>query len=449
MSLAGRLRSTITVGRAPELVALEGALDKAMAGQGGTIVLTGEAGVGKTRLVVEAGGLARARGIPVLVGAATIVGRSTAFAPLAQALRSNLRWRDLPLEPLAPYAAGLHQLIPEWPSSSMAHDMTAAQQRLLAFEACLQLILHIAGDRGALLTLEDLQWLDPESLDAISHLTPALATAPVLLVGSVRSGENLAVEEVVHTLEARGEASVMRIGKLDAGGVAELAQSALGHAVPEELIDPLVARGGWIPLYIEELLESHVERGNLRLHGDRLVWSGGAAAPLPRTVRAGAAGKLARLSAEGLQTVSAGAVLGRLDTEAISAMTGLVENQVQAGLKESVAVGLLDLEEGSLSFRHVLVTEAVLDSMLPDERKRLSLRAANALSTLEGTEEERAAHLLAGGEGSAAALLLLNSGRSKLQRQTPATAEASLRAALAATGESELRAECQSALVEA
>jgi len=449
MSLPGRLRSSITVGRGAELGSLEGALDRATAGQGGTIFLTGEAGVGKTRLIVEAGRLARAREIPVLLGAATIVGRSTAFAPLVQALRSNLRWRDLPVEPLAPYAAGLHQLIPEWPSSSSAHDMTPAQRRLLAFEACLQLVLHIAGDRGVLLALEDLQWLDPESLDAISHLTPALATAPVLLVGSVRTGENMAVEDVVHSLAARGEAGVMRIGKLDAGGVAELARSALGHAVPEELIDQLVARGGGIPLYVEELLESHVECGNLRLERDRLVWSGGAVGPVPRTMRAGVEGKIARLSGVGLQTVNAGAVLGRLETGAISAMTGLLENQVQAGLEESVAVGLLDLEEGNLSFRHVLVTEAVLDSMLPDERKRLSLRAADALATLEGSEEERAAHLLAGGEGAAAARLLLKSARAKLQRQTPATAEASLRTALAATGEPELRAECQSALVEA
>ena len=449
MAIWGRLRSSVIAGRRAELAALEEAIDQARAGRGGALMLTGAAGVGKTRLLGEATRLAGVRDIPVLAGTGTALGRSTAFAPLTQALRSHLRWRDFPIQAMTPFGPGLRRLIPEWPDPVLANDMTAAQHRLLAFEALLQLLLHIAGDRGALLVLEDLHWFDAESLDALNHLTPALKTAPLLLLGSVRTGENPALEEVVGAMEARSEAQVMHIEKLDRQGVRELAQSALQQAdLPEELINQIDSRSDGIPLYVEELLELHLERGNLRVDGGRLVWSGGASSMLPKSLRTRVAGRLGRLSAVGLATINACAIAGRLDSRTITRITGIGGLELEACFKECVAAGLLDLDEGTLAFRHVLVNESVRDALLPEERRRLCLRAADALSYDDGTQEERATLLAAGGEGGAAARLLLESGLAKLRLQAPATAEVSLRAALSTTNEPAIRVQCESALVE-
>src|ERR1700680_2830377 len=150
------------VGRGAWLGFLSELCSRLPRGRGGTAVVFGEAGVGKSRLVREAAATARAHGQVVLTGRAVQTGNHIAFRPLTEALLAAFRATGPPALPeLAPFRAALGRLVPEWhPASGMDHDPSA----VLVGEGLLRLLRAVGGSSGCVLVVEDLHWADPDTL---------------------------------------------------------------------------------------------------------------------------------------------------------------------------------------------------------------------------------------------------------------------------------------------
>lgn len=154
------------VGREPELIRLADLLDRAESGTGGFAVITGEAGIGKTRLVTEWAALARRRGFVVLVGRAIEGGGS--LRPIAQALMEAVRdGRLLDSVPLRPFRPALNRVLPGFATDETA-DFVIDPTVVLG-EGVLRLLQSVGGS-GAVLLLEDLHWADPDTVALLDYL---------------------------------------------------------------------------------------------------------------------------------------------------------------------------------------------------------------------------------------------------------------------------------------
>src|SRR6185503_3741887 len=150
---AALARAAVVVGRDAELDRLRQAVANARAGRAACVVLSGEGGIGKTRLLDEAAAIAGRAGVAVLAGRAPIA-TPAAFSVITDALRSWLRSHPA-TDPMAPYDRGLGLVLPEWPMAAPPGDLDAGQRRLLALEGVVHLLRHVVAAEGAAALLAD------------------------------------------------------------------------------------------------------------------------------------------------------------------------------------------------------------------------------------------------------------------------------------------------------
>jgi DNA-binding CsgD family transcriptional regulator/tetratricopeptide (TPR) repeat protein len=433
----GGMRQTlcpVLVGREEELQVLLDALDRAAEGHGGTFVVAGEAGVGKSRLVREVSRRAHSRGLPVLAGRAVAGSVPVAFRPLAEALLGELRRRgQLDLPELGPFRPALGRLVPEWRPREPVPDVGSP---VVVGEGLLRLLGALAGERGCVLVLEDLHWADPESLAVLEYLADNIADERIVCVGSLRTDEEGSGHEMVGTLVARRAAQVVGLSRLDEEATIRLAQACLGTtALPAAVEAFLGTRAEGLPFLVEELLAGLVgagvlvERDGQWSTTDRLGWR------VPPNFADAVSRRLDGLSASTRGVLHAAAVLGRrFDWSLLPVVTGLDDAEVVAALRRAVNAQLLVATADGFRFRHALTRDAVLGDMLPPERTSIAGRALAAVEQahpgVPGAWCELAAELAeVAGEPRQAAGLLLEAGRRAMGTGALATAEATLQRA--------------------
>jgi DNA-binding CsgD family transcriptional regulator/type II secretory pathway predicted ATPase ExeA len=423
-------RSPIVVGRKQELDALREAIDQLASGRGTSLVLVGEAGSGKTRLLREAASEAARRHLPTLAGGASPGMASPAFGVLASTLRPFLRRWTPPEDELRPFGPGLKVVLPEWPVPDGGTAFSSDQLHLLALEGAFRLLDAAAGEQGIVVTLDDLHASDPETLAFVHHASTSIRDVPIALISAIRVHEDRRALEMAETLERSGAASVIEVGALDASGVEDLLEQLLGSDPPADLVETVVARTHGIPLLVEELVDAFVAAGTLGRDGGGVAWDVRAAVPVPKTTVGFVAARLKRLSTASRSIAHATALAGRSDPALLSSLTGLSENEVSQALRDCVDAGLLEADGDRVWFRHPLIAEATLEDLLPPERKLMHARAAEALAGLPDQQPdllaERAFHLEQMGERDAAARLLVTSATTDMARHTLATAEEAL-----------------------
>ena len=236
------------VGRDGETRHLQDALAAAEAGRGGTVILTGEAGIGKSRLVRETAHAAAARGFTVLTGRAVAGGVPTPFRPFAEALVSAGRTGRLPDSgELDPFRPALGRLVPEWRQPQAA----AGDESLVVLgEAVLRLLRVLSPDAGCLLVLEDLHWADRETLALLEYLADNLSAERVLCLGTLRDEEGEGAAGLASVLEARGSAAVLPLARLDPAATARMALACVGRrraAGPGPVLRRRAGRGHPVP----------------------------------------------------------------------------------------------------------------------------------------------------------------------------------------------------------
>ncbi|HEY5880006.1 MAG TPA: AAA family ATPase [Nakamurella sp.] len=375
------------IGRDDEMSTIADALDRAIAGAGGVVVVIGEAGLGKSRIAREASALARQHAMPVLLGREVQEHRASSFRALSEALLAAFR-TDAPPDDsdLAPFRRHLSRLVPQWRSDGDEHagpatELDGANDLVLA-EGVLRLLRTLAGRTGCLLVLEDLHWADEETLAVLEYLADNLHTEHALCLATVRRGEHNPAERRVHMLAARRAATVLDLAPLTADQVEQMSAACLRlPRLPARFGRSVVDRAEGVPFLVEELLAGLAARGFVRRQLDR--WEvpdePAATAIVPVSFAETVLSRLEALGPPARQVLNAAAVLGRrFDWSLLPSVTGMDQEGVTRALSGAVDAQLLTADEG-FRFRHALTRDAVLAHLLPPDRVDLSRRALDAL----------------------------------------------------------------------
>jgi DNA-binding CsgD family transcriptional regulator/tetratricopeptide (TPR) repeat protein len=396
VEMAGRVSSPAFIGRTEELRALEAAAARAGNGQATVVLVAGEVGVGKTRLVAEFATHCTGAGTRALRGGCIPVGNGALpFAPVVEALR--LLVEDLGAEPvramIGPSWPELARLLPSLGEPPAAPPAQAAPTRL--FELLLGLLGRLAAQARLLLLIEDLHWADQSTRDLLAFLCRNLHREGVVLVATYRNDEPRSNQLAPYLAELARGGPVHRIELPRLGRAETLAQlvGILGAAPPAELVDAVYARSGGNPFFTEELLEA-VRAGSLEL---------------PATVHDLLHGRVETLPAAARHVLKVIAVAGRpVAYRLLTAVAGMDSPELDDAIRAAVGGQLLVARPGEDRYdvRHALLREVVEADLLPGERTTLHLAYAHALVELPGLAHatpaalasELAAHWDAAGE---------------------------------------------------
>jgi DNA-binding CsgD family transcriptional regulator/tetratricopeptide (TPR) repeat protein len=423
-------RAAAAVGRETELAQLAGAVQRACNGQASCVVLSGEAGVGKTRLLQETATRASERGMAILWGRPPVAAPG-AFSLMAAALRSWLRTHRVELAD-SRYDAGLTLVLPEWPVAKQPSDLDAPQRRLLAYEAVVAVLRAISDDGTAVLVvLDDLHAADLDSLETARYIAMS-GVDRVCLLAATRPKESPLADDVVNRLGVEGVAQPIAVQPLDERGVDLLVSSLLGAAAPSPLVADILARTDGVPLYVEEVVHGHLEQGTVSIEADHATWHGGAAR-VPRTIRELVRRRLDNVVPAQREILLAGAVVGDFEPTLMRDVTGASDETIGAALDAGIRLGLLESVDDGLGYRHAIVRDAVLASAVPHIVDSLHRRAAESLRAATAGDAEAAErlafHLAAVGADDDSADALVTAARAWLDRPALLAAEHAARLA--------------------
>jgi len=444
------LLAPVVVGRSAELAALRAGADAAARGAGSTILLTGEAGVGKSRLLREVRRWCAEQNRVVLVGRAVDTTSPVPFRPIAEALLAAYRMDPAGLGPdVAPFQAALGRLVPGWSDPSVAAG--SAVPLLHVAEG----FLRVARARaGTAVLLDDLQWADAETLSVVEYLADNIAGEPVLLVLSARPDRHGAVRGLFALAERR-VATHLRLNRLDPARTVDMTRACLGDlAVPAGVLEFISGRADGLPLFVEELLAGLVSDGALTRRANRWSASNPDRGRAPRTFAEAIRRGVGSLSTTAQRVLHHAALLGRrIDPELLATVSGTARIDVDQALEAARGLNLLGVGENGLNFRHALTRDALVADLFPEERAARAAAALNALRAarpkLEDYLGEVAADLAeVAGDRPAAAELLLDLGRRALRLGALNSAESALRRAARHASGGLFELEVDEALVE-
>jgi len=378
------------VGREAELSELSGGLDAAFAGRGSLFVLVGEPGIGKSRLAEEVIADARARGAHVLVGRCWEAGGAPAYWPWVQSLRSYVREAN-PTALRAQLGAGaaaiaqilpeVRELLPDVPEPTASDPETA---RFRLFDATAEFIRKASVERAILLFLDDLHAADAPSLLLLQFLARELATMGVLLLGACRDvdptpGQPLTamLTEVAREPQSRS----ISLGGLRQDEVADYLELTAAQIASPELATVLHQQTEGNPLFLGETVRL------VSLEG-LTCGSAGNTLAIPQSVRDVITRRLSHLSKECNCTLELASILGReFALDCLAHMAGSSREDLLDTLDEAMHVRVVaDLPgtPGRARFAHVLIRDALYESLTPARRLRLHLQAVEALEALYG-----------------------------------------------------------------
>ena len=445
-----RILCPVIVGRAEERAQLSAAVDACHAGRGRVVLVVGAPGLGKSRLLTEVADRARAGGATVLLGRGVPSHVHVPYRPIAEALLAAAPSRLPDAPELSGFGAALAGIVPAWRADT---PEAPVESPVVVAEAVRRALLAVAGARGCVLLLEDLQWADPDTLQALEYLADHSGESPLLSVGTTRDEPAAPAVRMLLRLEARRAVDVVRLQPLTPDDVAEMAVRSLDVGTLEPGVVRLVSDGAeGVPFLVEELLAAAIAGGAL-VRGDR-EWQVTGAVPrlVPPTFAATVAERVTALGADGRRLLGAAALLGRRFDWRIAARAAGCESGAHALLESAVAQQLLAAHWDGFTFRHALTREAMLEELLPTERMRLASRCLEALGSEPRGDDERdlAADLAeAAGEPDRAAGFLLDAGRTSLRLGALETATATLERAAGLAVAVELRTDILESLARA
>ncbi|MFL5582180.1 MAG: helix-turn-helix transcriptional regulator [Gemmatimonadaceae bacterium] len=389
------------VGRAGELAMLTSAMDVAEGGRGGTVILAGEGGVGKTRLVRAAFDAATRRGWTGAMGRAYPVETGVPYAVFSDALVPVLRKLDgAQLQVLSRGGgAELAQLFPAMapdgaPPDRMRGDPSETKSRLLWTFA--QFLGRWAAKRPLLLALENLQWADASSLELLHFLARQIGGERILLLCTYNEAEreqNPTLRTTEQSLLSLGVARVQRVEPLSRDATDELVRQAFNvdRSVTREFSALL---WGWTrgnPFFVEETLKALVEGGKLQERDGRWLGWELEDIQLPRTVRDAVVARMDRLGADARAVANLAAVVGtRASYDALRSVSGMEEADLLRALDElraqrvlvesaDAAAGALPAGRVAYDFNHPILQQTLYGELGRARARLLHATVAEAL----------------------------------------------------------------------
>jgi len=401
-SLSGLLDHPPFVGREDVWESLLACWERARSGQGLLVLIHGEAGIGKSRLVEELGRWVRQRGGWTARACCYEYEHALPYGPLADLLRTVLplvgedaRERLLPWQ-----AAELARLAPEltWQASPVPDSSLPADQRQARlFDALTVLLLDLARRNPLLLTLEELHWANDSTLAWLHYLARHLGQVPLLMLATYRQedvGPGHPLRGLALRLEREGLATRLELGPLSREDLAVWMTGAS---------DPLVTRvyrqAEGNPFFMLETLRTLFEEGRVRLVGGRWVEDGVAGdLPIPTSVRQVVQARLDRLPSHVRRAAEVAAVIGRgFCLEVLGQAWGQGEEATLEALDELLRRRLIREEDthscDDYAFAHHLVREAIYQGLHHRRRRRLHRLVGEAMERLHAGRPEVAGEL--------------------------------------------------------
>lgn len=378
-----QLVSPVLVGRDDELTGVVAVVSATPA----VVVVEGEAGVGKTRLVEELLASPELADSRKLLGRCQQIREPFPLGPVIEAVRGvgeNLR--GLRLGPVAgalrPWVPELAALLPAAPDS--LDDRAAEYHRV--FRGVVEIVSSLGSSDRVVLVLEDLHWADSHTIDFISYLVAEPPPQVALFLTYRGEDTNADVRALTARLPATVARGHVRLEPLDAGATGAMTAAILGvDKVSQEFAGYLWERTGGLPLAVEEVLALVRERGLLVPRGHSWARKALAELDVPRGIRAPTLQRVARLSVPAQRVVEAAAVLQTAASPSVLLETAgqSKEQEVAAvAVEQAVESGLLVVAGEAVGFRHVLAAQAVYENLGPVRRQQLHGRAASVLRQL-------------------------------------------------------------------
>jgi DNA-binding CsgD family transcriptional regulator len=377
------------VGRQWELARAHGLVEGLSRGAGATLLIEGEAGIGKSLLVQKVIGLAGDAGVAVYRGDAHPFEGTRPFGPIAQAL-------DLRAGSSDPRRASIGRLLAGGGANVEANESAPfADARHQVVEEIIDIVETVCARAPAVMVIEDLHWADESTLLAFRSMARVLGHVPLLLVGSMRlSPRSTALDQLVdEALQSDGQ--LLRLESLTPGDVDALVHSELGLP-PGALLTSIVAKAGGNPLWVVEIVRSLSTEGWLR-RGPAVAEA--IADEIPGSLRELVLRRLRYLPAEVLNLLRIAAVLGdAVSVYDVAAVARRPAAEVVRQLDEAFRAGLLDEHADALVFRHQLVHDAIYQDLPQPLRRALHRDAAGVLAHLNAGPLRVAGHLIRGAE---------------------------------------------------
>jgi hypothetical protein len=412
------------VGRSAELGQIRLAVRQATGGSGQAILVTGEAGIGKTRVVAEGLDDASRSGVQVFRGAAEELERRRPFGAITDCL-------GIGGSPLDGRRAAIARLLAE---DSDAHvdggwfgESPQAEFRLV--EAVVALVEELSTRGPVMVAVEDLQWADPSTLLVLQRLGRRVGQLPVLLVATARPvPRSQELERCIQGLRASG-ATELLLGPLDGAAMTRLVEQLVGAPPGPGLLRQVAGAGG-NPLFVTELVGALQRDGSIELESDGTaeLTSIGIPAALPLLILH----RLSFLAPATLELLQVASVLGSSFAVAdLSAVTGRPTAGLLAALEEAIAAGILESRGELLGFRHDLIWEALYQDLAAPMRRGLHLDAGRALAAAGAPPEQVAEQLVRGASaGDRQAVAWLRRAAQQAAPQAPGVAVELLQRAL-------------------
>jgi len=402
----------VLAGRDQELGDLLRHWERCLEGEGRLILISGEAGVGKTRLAEALAENVRWQGAEVMWGRCYEHERSLPYQPLIEVMRSVLPtltpadFETIPGEWLAEVARLAPELRERWPQIPAPVPLTPAQERSRLFDAVARSVLILSRRAPTLLVLEDLQWAGESTLQFLHFLTRHLQGGQVLVLGTFRReevGRRHSLRDLTRRLGREELATRMELGRLAPEAVQELLgeMSGLGEGIAP-VAQRLYRETEGNPFFLTETVKALFEAGLLRLEGgawqyDQQGLAEGKTLPLPRSVGELIEARLARLSDAAGQALNVATVAGQgFDFEALRLAWGKDEERTLEAIEELLRRQLIGEGTGAIGreyeFTHHLVREVVYRGLHHRRRHRLHRLVGEAMETLHPQPVDALAH---------------------------------------------------------
>lgn len=401
---AGYAKSALLVGRAGVLTRLKALAADAQEGRGRVALVSGEAGIGKTRLVGE---LQRAlQGGPTwfVTGSAFPDDASVAFGPLVESLRGARRRHPALWQAACARSIPLSVIAPELGSEAGLRRSDGPTDLPVLFEALLDAVDEACTDGPCVWVLEDLHWADASSWEFVKHAMRRISELPVLLIATYREvevGPRNAWWQRLVSVGGHSGVEIVRLARLTDEETFALV-AMLAPALSEQAARDVVLRSAGTPLLAEALVALASP-------------SGAPLPPVPDIVQETLRDRAARLSAPARELVDLVAVAGSDATDDL--LLALDLPTIDARLAECQSCGLLLRDGGKVSFRHPLLLEAAYLAVAPSRRARLHEQVGHVLEERGADVAERVARHLERAGRPAEALQALEAAASQARRE--------------------------------
>ncbi|HEV2580246.1 MAG TPA: AAA family ATPase, partial [Ktedonobacteraceae bacterium] len=388
----------VLIGRAADLTALHVLVDQAKRGEGQVALISGEAGIGKSRLVTEAKTYAASQGFLLLQGSCFQADRAFPYAPLLDLLRSYFSGSSLVTgqNDLTPFAQELSQFLPDVtpliPDSTplmVPPPLDPQQEKRRLFAMSLHFVTKLSARQQIVFIVEDLHWSDDSSLELLLYLARGCTHLPILFVLTYRSDEvspelrhYLAEFDRMHLAQ---DFSLRRLARADIDAMLQ-AIFAMHEAVHTGLAESVYALTEGNPFFVEEVLKSLIATGEIASKDGvwerTLLFGTHTRSPsVPRSVQDAVYQRTKQLSAPARQVLALAAVAGRrFDLTILEQVMETDESHLLALMKELVAAQFVTEEASDqFSFRHALTRQAIYSELLAGERRALHRSIADTI----------------------------------------------------------------------